>query len=67
MITPLQLIGIGDSLNDLPMLQVVDRPVLVQKPGGGYDPDIELPGLIRAPGIGPAGWNHAVLDLLSSD
>ncbi len=60
-------IGIGDSLNDLPMLQVVDRPVLVQKPGGGYDPDIELPGLIRAPGIGPAGWNHAVLDLLSSD
>ena len=59
-------IGIGDSLNDLPMLQVVDRPVLVQKPGGAYDPDIEIPGLIRPPGIGPVGWNNAVLDLLSS-
>lgn len=59
-------IGIGDSLNDLPMLQVVDHPVLVQKPDGAYDSDIDLPGLIRAPGIGPAGWNAAVLDLLSS-
>ena len=59
-------IGIGDSLNDLPMLQVVDRPVLVQKPDGSYDADIVLPDLIRAPGIGPAGWNAAVLDLFSS-
>lgn len=59
-------IGIGDSLNDLPMLQVVDRPVLVQKPDGSYDADIVLPDLLRAPGIGPAGWNAAVLDLLSS-
>ncbi len=60
-------IGIGDSLNDLPMLQVVDRPVLVRKPGGSYDPDINLPDLIRAPGIGPVGWNTVVLDLLSYD
>jgi mannosyl-3-phosphoglycerate phosphatase len=60
-------IGIGDSLNDLPMLQVVDRPVLVRKPGGSYDSDIDLPNLIRAPGIGPVGWNTVVLDLLSCD
>jgi mannosyl-3-phosphoglycerate phosphatase len=58
-------IGIGDSLNDLPMLQVVDRPVLVQKPDGSYDPEISLPNLIRAPGIGPVGWNRAVLGLLT--
>ena len=57
-------IGIGDSLNDLPFLLTVDRPVLVQKPDGSYDPDINLPNLIRAPGIGPAGWNYAVRELL---
>lgn len=59
-----ETVGIGDSLNDLPLLLTVDHPVLVQKPDGSYDQDINLPGLIRAPGIGPAGWNHAVLDLL---
>lgn len=61
----LETVGIGDSLNDLALLLSVDHPVLVQKPDGSYDPDINLPGLIRAPGIGPAGWNHAVLELLN--
>lgn len=60
----LETIGIGDSLNDLPLLLTVDHPILVQKPDGSYDPDINLPNLIRAPGVGPAGWNHAVLDIL---
>ncbi len=59
-----ETIGIGDSLNDLPLLLTVDHPVLVQKPDGSYDQDINLPNLIRAPGIGPAGWSRAVLDLL---
>jgi mannosyl-3-phosphoglycerate phosphatase len=63
--SPGSTIGIGDSLNDLPMLQVVDRPVLVQRPDGSYDPGIDLPHLIRAPAVGPAGWNIAVLDLLT--
>jgi mannosyl-3-phosphoglycerate phosphatase len=60
----IETIGIGDSLNDLPLLLTVDHPVLVQKPDGSYDTDINLPNLIRTPGIGPAGWNYAVLDLL---
>jgi mannosyl-3-phosphoglycerate phosphatase len=60
----LETIGIGDSLNDLPLLLAVDHPVLVQKPDGSYDSDINLPNLIRAPDIGPAGWNRAVRDLL---
>lgn len=60
-----ETVGIGDSSNDLPLLLTVDRPVLVQKPDGSYDPDIDLPGLIRAPGIGPVGWNRAVLELLN--
>jgi mannosyl-3-phosphoglycerate phosphatase len=61
---PVRTIGLGDSLNDLPLLESVDVPVLVQKPDGAYDPDITLPGLVRAPGAGPAGWNAAVRELI---
>lgn len=56
--------GIGDSFNDLSMLEAVDYPVLVQKPGGGYENGINLPGLIKADGVGPVGWNQAVLELI---
>lgn len=59
-----ETVGIGDSLNDLPLLLAVDHPVLVQKSDGTYEADIDVPRLIRAPGIGPVGWNHAILDLL---
>ncbi|HPV83655.1 MAG TPA: HAD-IIB family hydrolase [Nitrospira sp.] len=57
-------VGLGDSLNDLPMLNVVDYPILVQKPDGSYDPEVHLPRLIRANGVGPAGWNRSLIDLL---
>lgn len=53
---PVRTIGIGDSMNDLPMLRAVDCPVLVQKKGGGYEKGIEVPGLILAQGAGPEGW-----------
>jgi mannosyl-3-phosphoglycerate phosphatase len=61
---PVESVGIGDSLNHVPLLAVVDRPILVQKPDGSFDPDVLLPRLVRRQGIGPAGWNHAVLSLL---
>lgn len=57
-------IALGDGLNDLPMLERVDYPVLVQGPDGRHNPRIQVPGLIRADGIGPAGWNRALLELL---
>ena len=57
-------VGLGDSLNDLPMLNVVYYPILVQKPDGSYDPEVHLPRLIRANGVGPAGWNRSLIDLL---
>jgi mannosyl-3-phosphoglycerate phosphatase len=60
----IETIGIGDSVNDAPLLAMVDHPILIQKPDGTYDPDIQVPGMIRAGGIGPAGWNQAVLSLL---
>lgn len=59
-------IGLGDSLNDLPMLQVVDYPILVQKPGGQYEESVRLSGLLKVQGVGPEGWRTAVLKLLAS-
>jgi mannosyl-3-phosphoglycerate phosphatase len=61
---PVLTIGIGDSLNDLPFLLAVDRPVLVKKESGRHDARINVPGLVRTAGIGPAGWNEAVVEML---
>lgn len=57
-------IALGDSPNDLPMLERVDFPVAVQRPDGRHHPALDMPNLRRADGIGPAGWNRAVLELL---
>lgn len=59
-------IGLGDSLNDLPMLQAVDRPVLVRKADGSFDARIDLPNLLKTQQPGPLGWNDAVLQLLAA-
>ncbi|MEZ4548069.1 MAG: HAD-IIB family hydrolase [Thermodesulfobacteriota bacterium] len=58
--------GIGDSLNDLPMLKAVDIPILVRKPGGGYDERIDIAGMAIADAPGPRGWNSAILKLIVS-
>ena len=61
----LKTIALGDSYNDLSMLKAVDFPILVQKPGGLYDEKIRnLPKLVCAPGVGPIGWNSALLKVL---
>jgi len=59
-------IGLGDAANDLAMLRAVDRPILVPRPDGSCDPELEraLPQAERAPAPGPAGWNEAVLRAL---
>jgi len=62
---PVTTIGIGDSLNDLPLLLSVDVPVLVKKENNRHDARIDIPGLMRTEGIGPAGWNEAVIKLIS--
>jgi mannosyl-3-phosphoglycerate phosphatase len=59
------LVVLGDSPNDLSMLQRADRPILVPRVTG---PDAKLAaGLPRAEvagAPGPAGWNDAVLTVL---
>ncbi len=57
-------IGLGDSLNDLPLLARVDHPVLVKRPDGGYEPRVVLDNLIRAEGIGPDGFNRFLTSLI---
>ncbi|MBI5100403.1 MAG: HAD-IIB family hydrolase [Nitrospirae bacterium] len=59
-------IGLGDGFNDLPMLKKVDLPVLIPKEDGDYDPRVKLPNLIKAEGIGPDGWNKAIMELLQT-
>lgn len=60
----LTAIGLGDSENDLAMLEQVDIPVLIPRPGKGYL-DIHLPGMIRAKEAGAKGWNDVVQRLLN--
>ena len=57
--------GLGDSSNDIPLLRAVDFPILVAQRGGRYDPETlaAVPRAERAGGVGPVGWNRAVLGL----
>jgi mannosyl-3-phosphoglycerate phosphatase len=61
---PVESVGIGERIDDIPLLAVVDHPILVQRPDGSFDTDVLLPRLVRTRGIGPAGWNDAMLRLL---
>lgn len=56
-------IGIGDSENDLPMLQEVDIPVVIPRPDGSCL-DLSLPRLVVAAWPGSRGWNGAVEEIL---
>ena len=47
--------------NDLEMLAAADYPVLVRRPDGSHAEGIDMPGLVRTDGIGPAGWSEAVM------
>ncbi len=62
----IESVGIGDSLNDEPMLRSVDVPILVQKPDGSYDARVQVTGLILADAPGPVGWNRMIMRILGS-
>ena len=59
------VLGLGDSPNDAPLLAAVDEPYLVQRPDGSWAP-LDVPGLRRVPGVGPAGWNAALVERLNA-
>jgi mannosyl-3-phosphoglycerate phosphatase len=56
-------IGIGDSLNDIPLFFSVDIPVQVKKPDGTWE-QIDM-GLHRVEGVGPKGWSEFVMEWLA--
>lgn len=60
-------VGLGDAGNDLSFLEAVDCPVVIPRPDGSIDRHLlrALPHAARAPAPGPAGWNAAVLAILS--
>lgn len=56
-------VALGDSFNDVQMLESVDYPVLISNPDA-RQPDVShIKNLFRPQLPGPAGWNEAVLHL----
>ena len=58
-------IGLGNGLNDLPMLSQVDIPILVQKRDHSWE-DVNLPRLRKVQGVGPEGWSRAIVEIFGS-
>ena len=52
-------IALGDSPNDLSMLQSVDVPIVIPHPDGSYM-QCTVKNLIKAKFPGPSGWNQAL-------
>jgi mannosyl-3-phosphoglycerate phosphatase len=58
-------VGIGDSLNDLPMLSMVDYPILLKGKGRFLSLILEkIKNLTLMEGTGPQAWNKAILAVL---
>ena len=59
-------IGIGDSLNDLPMLSVMDRPVFL-KGEDSVSPEVLPPiqNFTIINGAGPQAWNEVILNIVN--
>ena len=57
-------VGLGDSPNDLPMLQAVDLPVVIPRPSG-HALALERSDVTIAGQAGSRGWNEAVTQLLA--
>ena len=60
----LKTIGIGDSPNDLAMLQAVDLAVAVKRADGSYAEGLSGEFIHRTAGIGPLGWQEAVFTFI---
>jgi len=56
-------IGIGDSLNDLPMLLAVDHPIFLREKEGS-PPEISFKNMIFIEETGPKAWNEAILNVV---
>lgn len=57
-------VGLGDGLNDVPLLTSVTIPVVMPSPQSAEIMRL-VPHALAAAGPGPEGWNRAVLSLLA--
>ncbi|WP_075187599.1 HAD-IIB family hydrolase [Teredinibacter haidensis] len=61
---PAKLIALGDSPNDIDMLNIADYAVLVNSPTHDY-PETNTSGrLIKTKGFGPVGWHEAIAQII---
>jgi len=60
-------VGIGDSLNDLPMLSVVDHPIFLKgEDRVSTDALSSIQNCTVIHGAGPQAWNEAILNMIKS-
>jgi len=59
-------IALGDSPNDISMLKVVDKAVLMQGRDGIHINGLAHPDLITLEENGPEAWNRVMLDILAN-
>jgi len=58
-------VAIGNSLNDLPMLLAVDRPIFLKKAGTPLPEVLSFKKKVKViDGIGPKAWNFAILEVI---
>ncbi|MBI4166569.1 MAG: HAD-IIB family hydrolase [Acidobacteria bacterium] len=59
-------VGLGDSPNDLPLLQEVDVPIVVRNPAAGTTGRLQrkVPTAHISTAPGPRGWNEMVLEVV---
>jgi mannosyl-3-phosphoglycerate phosphatase len=58
-------IGLGDSANDVGMLERVDIPILIPHPDGSYE-KLDVPNTRKARHPGSSGWSETILDVLNT-
>jgi mannosyl-3-phosphoglycerate phosphatase len=63
---PVRTLGLGDGMNDLPMLESVSVPVILRSPAARKLSRL-LPSAMVTDAAGPEGWNQAVLSLVAHE
>jgi mannosyl-3-phosphoglycerate phosphatase len=63
-----EIVGLGDSLNDLELLAAVDIPIVVRNAAGGHTEQLmrSVRGAMVTTHEGPAGWYEAVTGILDA-
>jgi mannosyl-3-phosphoglycerate phosphatase len=62
---PIFSIAIGDSPNDISMLKMAEKAILMQDKDGTYIEGLDHPDLLKAEGNGPKAWNKVMFSILA--